>query len=120
VEQAAGLWCRRCGQPVRLIGGEIVEDGFRKAVHAATGQEMGDYGHRAAPIDHEPPHWKSCRILTAEFEGIFVIEAWFGFLRADWAGLPAGTIAGHFEADGEEEMRLKLKAAVAARRDAGR
>jgi hypothetical protein len=118
--QAASRWCKRCGQPVKLIGGDLLEEEFRKAVHAATGHEMGAYGHRATPVDHEPPHWKSCRILSAEFEGIFTVDAWFGFLRADWASIPNGTIAGHFEADGEgeEEMRLKLKAAAAGLRRA--
>jgi hypothetical protein len=111
--QAADLWCRRCGRPVKLTGNAGTDAEYRKAVHAATGQEMGAYGHLATPVDCEPPHWKSCRILTVEFEGIFVIEAWFKFLRADWAKLPVGTVARHFEADGEDELRLKLKAAVA-------
>jgi hypothetical protein len=53
-EQAAGLWCRRCGDPVRLDGGADVPDEFRKAVHAATGQEACAGGeHLAAPAGAE-------------------------------------------------------------------
>ncbi len=113
--EPAGLWCARCGKRVRLAGGEGLPAQLRKAVHAATGLEAGDNGHLAAPADSEPPLWKSARILAAEFGGAFDIGAWFGFLRADWANLPAGAIAGHFEADDEEGLRLKLKAAAGAR-----
>jgi hypothetical protein len=115
--QAADLWCSRCGQPARLTGGPDpgLPDDFRRAVHAATGQETGPYGHVADPVGAEPPHWRACRILTVEFGDLFTIEAWDGFLRADWRDLPAGAVAGHFEAEGEEAMRLRLKAAVTAR-----
>ena len=118
-EQAAGLWCRRCGQPVRLIGEEVVEDGFRKAVHAATGQERGPDTHLAAPVDYEPPLWKDARELTAKYGGVFVIGARFDFLRAEWARVPPGTAVAHFEADDREQMRRKLDAAIDARRDQG-
>jgi len=44
----------RCGQPVRLIGPEAVEEGFRQAVHAATGEEAcADGEHLAAPAGAE-------------------------------------------------------------------
>lgn len=52
--QTVALWCRRCGKPVRLEGPEAAEDDFRKAVHAATGEELGaDDGHLAAPAGRE-------------------------------------------------------------------
>ena len=52
--QAAGLWCRRCGQAVRLEGGDLVEDEFRKAVHAATGGEACEGSEDlAAPAGRE-------------------------------------------------------------------
>jgi hypothetical protein len=115
--QAAGWWCRRCGQPVRLEGGEAVEEGYRKAVHAATGLETGGpEGHLAAPVDHEPPLWKAARELAGEYEGAFTLDARFGFLRADWKRVPPGDLAAHFEADGKEQMRRRLDAAVAAAR----
>lgn len=115
-EQAAGLWCRRCGQPVELIGAEAVEEGYRRAVHAATGREAGPDTHLAAPVDHEPPLWKAARELAGEYDGVFTLDARFGFLRADWARVPPGALAAHFEADGKEQMRLRLDAAVAAAR----
>jgi hypothetical protein len=116
---AAARWCKRCGQPVELTGGALLEGEFRKAVHAATGQETGEYGHRVIPVPAEPPHWRACRILAAEFEGIFTVDAWFGFLRADWANIPDGTAAAHFEADDEESMRRRLNAALARLRRPG-
>ena len=52
--QATGWWCRRCGQPVRLIGAEAAEEGFRKAVHEDTGQEACAGGEGlAAPAGPE-------------------------------------------------------------------
>ena len=39
VAQGTGRRCRRCGKPVRLEGPETVDDEFRKAVHAGTGEE---------------------------------------------------------------------------------
>jgi hypothetical protein len=52
--QAAVLWCRRCGQPVRLEGPEAAEDEHRKAVHTATGEELcADGEHLAAPAGPE-------------------------------------------------------------------
>jgi hypothetical protein len=84
---------------------------MRKAVHAATGEERGGPdGHLASPIDHEPVLWKAARVLAEEFGGVFSISARFGFLRADWANI--GTPV-HYEADTEEEMRGRLREAVA-------
>lgn len=120
--QAAAQWCRRCGQPVRLAGGDRVEDEFRKAVHADTGQEGGrPDGHLAAPISYEPPLWRAARVLGAEFPE-FHLDAWLGILRADWANLPVAAVAAHFTvpgtdaeaAEAEQQMRRKLKAALAA------
>lgn len=111
--ETTGQWCRHCGAPVLLVGGIAVPDQFRKAVHAATGRERAPDGHLAAPLDYEPPLWKAARELAAEFEGVFTVRARFGFLRADWARLPPGVIAGHFEAPEEKDMRWKLKAAIA-------
>jgi hypothetical protein len=108
-EGAAGWWCRWCGKQVLLLGAEGMADEFRKAVHADTGLEIGDLDkHTAAPQNHEPPLCRSARLLTAEFGGAFDISARFNFLRADWAG--AG-VAEHYEADTEDEMRVKLRAA---------
>ena len=54
VAQAGKRWCGRCGQPVELIGPEIAEDEFRKAVHAATGEEACEGSEDlAAPIGAE-------------------------------------------------------------------
>lgn len=100
-------WCRWCGKKVLLLGEGEPE--MRKAVHEATGDEQGDLDrHNAAPQNYEPPLWRSARILTAEFGGALEISARFNFLRADWA---AGGVAEHFEADTEDEMRAKLRAA---------
>jgi hypothetical protein len=52
--QVTGLWCRRCGQPVELIGGPLVDEEFREAVHTATGEELcADGEHLAAPAGPE-------------------------------------------------------------------
>jgi hypothetical protein len=48
---AETLWCRRCGESVRLDGSPLVPEQMRKAVHAATGSETGPDGHVAAPTD---------------------------------------------------------------------
>lgn len=112
----AGLWCRRCGEPVLRDG-----DGdphLRRAVHAATGMERGGpEGHLAAPVDFEPPLWRAARELGAEFGGDFEISARFGVLRADWADRPRGVTAPHYTAAGmraQEEMRATLRRALIA------
>ena len=105
-------WCRWCGKPVLLVGYEDTPVEFRRAVHAGTGQERsGMDRHVAAPQDHEPPVWRSARILTAEFGGLFAVEGRYGFLRADWADRVTPV---HYEAHGpgaEEEMRRQLRVA---------
>jgi hypothetical protein len=113
-EEAPDWWCRHCGQPVRIDGGDDKPIRLRKAVHAATGLERGlPEGHLAAPIDFEPPLWKAAREITAETGGLLDISARFGFLRADWKLRP-GVVAGHFEAGTEQEMRQKLRRALIA------
>ena len=109
----------RCGQPVRLIGPEAVEEGFRRAVHAATGREQGPDTHLAAPIGYEPPLWKDARELAAEYGGVFVIGARFDFLHAEWARVPPGAVVPHYEADDKAGMRHRLDAAIDAHRDRG-
>jgi hypothetical protein len=106
---AVALWCRWCGKRVRLAGDGEPE--MRKAVHSASGRETGEDGHIAAPQDSEPPLWKAARELEAEFGGAFRISARFGFLRADWADVVTPE---HFEAADADEMRPRLKAALAA------
>jgi hypothetical protein len=49
--QVPDLWCRRCGEPVRLDGGTGLPGELRKAVHAGTGTETGAGGHLAAPAE---------------------------------------------------------------------
>lgn len=54
VTQGTGRVCRKCRQPVRLEGGQDMEDEFRKAVHAATGEELcADGENLAAPAGPE-------------------------------------------------------------------
>jgi len=109
IPQETEWWCRWCGKKVLLIGPADLHEQYRKAVHAATGFEQGGLDkHNAAPQNYEPPLWRSARILTAEFDGVFDISARFNMLRADWAG---GGVAEHFIADSEEELRGKLTAA---------
>lgn len=43
----SGLWCRTCALPARVEG----EPELGKAVHAATGEELGPDGHPCAPVD---------------------------------------------------------------------
>lgn len=54
---AAGLWCRRCGLPARVLG----EAEFGLAVHAATGREQGNDRHNCAPIDFETVAMRAAR-----------------------------------------------------------
>jgi hypothetical protein len=113
----AGWWCRRCGQPVELLGGDA-DPLLRRAVHAATGDERGGpEGHLAAPADFEPPLWRAARELRAEFGGVFEVGARFGVLRADWADRPHGVAVPHYTAEGigaEAAMRAKLRRALIA------
>jgi hypothetical protein len=53
--QGTGRRCLKCRQPVRLEGPEAAEDEYRKAVHAATGEEAcaGGSGDLAAPAGPE-------------------------------------------------------------------
>ena len=44
---SAGRVCRRCREPVTVQG----DPQWGKAVHTATGKEIGSGGHVAAPID---------------------------------------------------------------------
>lgn len=109
---AARWWCRRCGKQVTISGSEPE---ISKAVHAATGLELGADGHLVAPIDHEPPLWKAAREIQADYAGTFEVDAKFGFLRADWVVSGGGTPV-HFEARTEQEMRARLAEAVAVSR----
>lgn len=49
--QVTDLWCKRCGELVRLDGGTGVPGELRKAVHAGSGSETGADGHLAAPAE---------------------------------------------------------------------
>jgi len=114
VTQAAApqWWCRQCGKRVTISGGDPE---ISRAIHAATGRELGADGHLVAPIDHEPPLWKAAREIAADYAGTFEVDAKFGFLRADWVVGGGGTPV-HFEARTEKEMRARLAEAVAVSR----
>lgn len=112
-QTGAQRWCRRCGKRVTVTGDDPQ---LGKAVHTATGSETGaPDGHLAAPMDYEPPIWKAAREAAAEYGGAFIVEARFGFLRADWSPklLPVGAAAAHYEAPTADELRRKLDQAVA-------
>jgi hypothetical protein len=48
-------WCRRCREPVSVIGAASLPPALRRGVHAATGSETGGPdGHLAAPIGSRP------------------------------------------------------------------
>jgi hypothetical protein len=49
---SGGTKCRKCDDPVRVEG----EPFLGRAVHAATGEELGGDGHLAAPIDAGMPY----------------------------------------------------------------
>ena len=71
-------------------------------------------GWHAAITREDPELRRQADALEAEFGGAVTISARFGFFRADWANLPPGVVASHFEADTAGELREKL--ALAARR----
>jgi hypothetical protein len=54
---AAGLWCRQCGLPARVLG----EAELGRAVHAATGREQGGDEHVCAPIGFETAQMRAAR-----------------------------------------------------------
>ena len=111
-----GWWCRRCGKPVRVIGGD--DPDLSRDVHAATGDERGGpERHIVAKVDCEPPLWRAARELRAQFRGLFDFDARFGVLRADWADLPRGVTLPHYTTSGPnalEEMRGRLRRALIA------
>jgi hypothetical protein len=98
------LWCATCDEPGRREGGQFV--------HAATGQAEGPDGHRAAPTSTDPAMKAEAKQITAEYGGTFMVTAQFGFLRADWAHVPPGVTAQHYEAGNGTEMRATLRSAV--------
>lgn len=114
---AVSYWCRKCKEPVRLSGGAGVWPSLRRAVHEATGEETGpghgeDGTHTAAPTDEDPVLRAQADALEAEFGGLFTISVRFRFFRADWANLPLGMTAGHYEASTADELRPHLLTAV--------
>ena len=115
-QPGAGLWCNHCGEAVRLEGDEDEEPLLRRAVHARSGLERGEFGHVAAPIREEPARWAAVRRLRAQYGRWFSLDARFG-LRADWANPPRGAMVAHYTASGpgaEGELREKLRAALSA------
>jgi hypothetical protein len=64
VDEAAGLWCRRCGLPARVEG----DPEYGRAVHDGTGEELGPPGrHRCAPIDLHVPSMQAARCAAIGF-----------------------------------------------------
>jgi hypothetical protein len=104
----ARLWCRKCEQPVTVTG----DPWIGKAVHTTTDAETGPDGHLAAPINLDPALRKEALAIEAEFEGAFDVSAQFGFFRGDWANLPPGAVAVHYESDNADGLRLQLRVAL--------
>jgi hypothetical protein len=106
-------WCKGCGQPVkRLQGGPL-----GKVVHAGTGNELGDGGHLAIPVDENPVLRAEADAVEREFGGVFTVSVRFGFFRADVAD-PGGATYQHWTADTAQDLRRQL-AAVAERAERG-
>jgi hypothetical protein len=84
----------------------------------ATGRQLGEDNHLAAPVDREPELWRAAREITADYQGAFRLDARFGILRADWAPEVIGyaVTAMHYEARDEAGMRRQLDEAVAGTR----
>ena len=74
-QAATGYWCKLCKEPVRLKGSTRLPLSMRKAVHAATGSEVGPgYGgedgkdsHTAVPTDEDPALRAVADQIKAEF-----------------------------------------------------
>lgn len=111
----AALWCSWCGQHVRVPDGKT---GPGRPVHTATGGQLGEDNHLAAPVDREPELWRAAREIAADYQGAFRLDARFGILRADWSSSVIGyaVTAMHYEAPDEAGMRRQLDEAVAGTR----
>lgn len=114
----ASFWCKACGQPVRLTGSTLWPD-FRKAVHAATGEETGPgYGedgrHAAQPTDEDPVLRAQADEVEREFGGLFRISVRFrGLWRAEWKEPPGPGTPLPVEAHSAARMRAELRAVLA-------
>ena len=56
-----GLWCRACGQPARVEG----DPEYGRAVHADSGEELGDDGHLCLPVEFETGEMRAARLQLA-------------------------------------------------------
>lgn len=109
-------WCRRCGEPVKLSGGAWLFPSLAKATHQATGLEnCADGEHLAAPTDEDPALRRLADEIEVEFGGVFVISAHWGFFRADWRTelLEPAAVAAHYEAETADDLRARLRRALA-------
>ena len=94
------VWCRKCKAPAKRTSPGIQGTG----VHA--GDEPED-GHTAVLTDEDPVLRAEADKIEAEFPG-FTVSVRFGFFRADWANLPAGTVAQHYSEADADTLRHTL------------
>jgi hypothetical protein len=109
-----GYWCKWCGEPVRLKGRNVFPE-LRRAVHAATGREVGpgfgeDGSHAAMPTDQNPVLRAEANAIQALFPEVKV-SVRFGIFRA-WKRpelLPPGVTAVPYAARTGDELLERLR-----------